>query len=94
MSYKKLNELIDWTLNVIGKIIHIGNLPVKYEDDFASNSDEHVTTQKRIKKYVDDKVTSDNLADMRKATYDTDEDGIVDKAEVVDAYKAKIAEQE
>jgi len=35
------------------------------------------------KKYVDDKMAASGSGDMTKAVYDTNEDGVVDKAEAV-----------
>lgn len=84
MGYKKLNELLDWTKSIIGKIIHIDNLPIKDEDDMNSDSDQHGATQQSIKKFVEDQVVEASEGDMKKSTYDTDNDGIVDKAESVD----------
>jgi hypothetical protein len=50
------------------------------EDDMASDSNTKIPTQQSVKAYVDNTVTAIGAGDMDKATYDTDDDGVVNNS--------------
>jgi hypothetical protein len=55
-----INDRVDTIMNSAGTAVNTSGL-VKDEDNMASDSATHLATQQSIKKYVDDKVTAEDL---------------------------------
>jgi len=58
--FEDINDRVDTIMNSAGTAVNTSGL-VKDQDDMSSDSATHLATQQSIKKYVDDKVTAEDL---------------------------------
>ena len=58
--FEDINDRVDTIMNSAGTAVNTSGL-VKDEDNMSSDSATHLATQQSIKKYVDDKVTAEDL---------------------------------